>query len=114
MLTTGSIDYKMNEGLLLRQMSVDQFAIVAGKENIPRASKSKLFEAFRGVKALQNETAVLLWALFREIDTMCLEFEPFALDLKDGERVHGWLLARRNGELYSIVIDGLPAASQNQ
>jgi hypothetical protein len=108
MLTSGSIDYRLNEGLQLRQMPVQEFAICAAKENIGKASKSKLFEAFRGVKSLENQTAVRLWELWLEIDALCQRFQPFVLDLSDGARVHDWLVARRSGTIYSAIVADLP------
>jgi hypothetical protein len=38
---------------------------------------------------------------------MCQSFHPFSLSLKDGEQVHGWLVARRKGEIFHIVVDGV-------
>ena len=111
MLTTGSIDYRLNEGLQLRQMPVQEFAIVAHMNGIRNASKSKLFEAFRGVKSLQNETAIQLWALWKEIEELCQAINPLALDLSDGSRVHDWLIARRKDTLNIITVgpeDGAP------
>jgi hypothetical protein len=107
-LTPGSIDFRLDKGLSSRQMPVAEFAICAAKENISKSSKSKLFEAFRGVKALENQTAVRLWELWLEIDALCQRFQPFVLDLSDGERVHDWLVARRSGTIYSAVVADLP------
>jgi len=95
MLTTGSIDYRLNEGLQLRQMPVQEFAVVAHMNGIRNASKSKLFEAFRGVKALQNETAIQLWALWQEVEELCQRSAPLILDLSDGEQVYNWLVIQR-------------------
>jgi len=102
-----STDQKLLDGLTARAMPVDQFSIVAAKEGIRGASKTVLNESFRDVRPLKNDVAEKLLALWQEIDAMCREFEPFALSLKDGAQVHGWLVARRAGKVFHIVIDGL-------
>ena len=107
MLTTGSIDYKLNDGLQRRKMQVEEFAHAAALENISKASKSKLFEAFRGVKSLENQTAVRLWNLWLEIEALCQRAEPFQLDLSDGAKVHEWLMSQRAEELYLVVVNCL-------
>lgn len=94
MQTQFSIDYRINEGLQRRSMPVQAFAVVAEKEGIRFASKSKLFDAFAGRKGLQNETALELWNLWEKIETLCRSFEPFKLDLSNGEHVHQWLTSR--------------------
>jgi hypothetical protein len=107
-----SIDQKLLDGLELRQMPVAEFAKVAGLENIRGASKTVLNESFRDIRPLKNDSAEQCWALWVEIDAMCREFEPFALSLKDGVRVHGWLVARRKGEIFHIVVDGIAKAEE--
>jgi hypothetical protein len=107
MLTKYSIDYKLNEGLQLRHMPVQEFAVAAILDGIRGASKSKLFEAFRGIKSLQNETAVELWGLWTEIEQLCRDAEPLALDLSDGRKIHEWLQSRRAERLYLIVVNCL-------
>ncbi len=102
-----SLDQKLLDGLTLRGMPVDQFARVAGLEGIRGASKTVLNESFRDVRALKNDVAEKCWRLWEEIEAMCREFEPFALSLKDGEQVHGWLVARRAGKVFAIVVDGV-------
>jgi hypothetical protein len=82
-----TIDDKLNEGLQLRGMSVEQFAALAAIYNIPKASKAKLYESFRGGKALDNETAVSLWKLWEEIEAMCYEALPWPVDLSNAKRV---------------------------
>ena len=109
MPATHSIDQKLLDGLTLRGMPVDQFAKVAGLDGIRGASKTVLNESFRDVRALRNDVAERCWALWQEIEEMCKSFEPFALSLKDGEQVHGWLVARRKGEVFAIVVDGVAA-----
>lgn len=96
MQTQFSIDHRLNEVLQKRSMPVQAFAIVAEKRGIRFASKSKLFDAFAGRKSLQNETAKSLWDLWQEIDALCKAFEPYRLDLSDGEEVHQWLEVRRD------------------
>jgi hypothetical protein len=82
-----TIDDKLNEGLQLRNMSVETFAALAVIYNIPKASKAKLYEAFRGGKALDNETAVSLWKLWEEVEAMCFEALPWPVDLSNAKRV---------------------------
>jgi hypothetical protein len=107
-----SSDAQLLEGLGLRDMPVDQFALVAAANGIRGASKTVLNESFRGVRALKNDVAEKLWALWSEIEAMCQEFAPFALDLTDGERVHEWLKARRAGSVYSVVVPDVKAEQQ--
>jgi hypothetical protein len=113
-LTALSIDNRLKQGLALRGMPVDQFCVVATKENISKASKSILFSAFRGVRALENENALKLWALWQEIEAMCHRFEPFALDLKSGEQVWSWLNDLRSGAIYTLVIRGKDEVSDDK
>jgi hypothetical protein len=104
-LTTGSIDYKLNEGLQLRGMPVEEFAAIAAKERIRFASKSRLFESFRNGKSLPNETAEPLWKLWQEIEALCQRAGRFRLDLSDGLQVYEWLKASREGSVYFIAVD---------
>lgn len=97
------IDKQLNDALQMRGMPVEEFAKTAAAEGIRYASKSKLFEAFRGVKALSNETALDCWNLWKEIDQLSRSVEPLILDLSDGERVHRWLQARRLEQLSVCV-----------
>jgi hypothetical protein len=100
MLSTLGIDNKLKTALELRGMPTEAFAQLAGLENIRYASKSKLFEAFRGVKALSNETALALWELWCEVERLCSDVTPLTLNLSDGGRVHEWIVARRKEELH--------------
>jgi hypothetical protein len=95
MPTPHSIDGKLLAGFELRGMPVSEFAVVARAEGIRGASKTVLNEAFRDVKALPNETASQLWALWQEIEELCQRSAPFVLDLSDGKRAHDWLVAYR-------------------
>src|SRR5208283_2762608 len=106
MPTKFSIDGRLLAGLELRGMPVAEFAIVCARENIRGASKTVLNESFRDVRPLKNEVALQAWALWQEIDGMCQQFEPFTLDLSDGERTWNWLQARRAGTVFSIVVSG--------
>jgi hypothetical protein len=108
MPTQLSIDGRLLEGLELRGMPVAEFAVVAAKENIRFASKTKLNEAFRDVAPLRPETALALWALWTEIDEMCESFRPFKLDLSSGELTHQILGLRRAGKVFSVVISSAP------
>ena len=93
------IDKMLNDALIARSMPVDQFAITATLDGIRFASKSKLFEAFRDVKPLGNETAVACWGLWKEIDTLARSVEPLTLNLKDGAKVHEWVTLLRAEQL---------------
>jgi hypothetical protein len=114
LITSLSIDNRLREGLTLRGMPVDQFCVVAAREKIQGASKSILFAAFRGVRSLESKTSVPLWTLWQEIEAMCHRFEPFALDLKSGEQVWGWLNDLRSGAIYTLVIRGKDEVSNEE
>jgi hypothetical protein len=107
MPTRFSIDEQLDNGLRARGMPVVEFSKVALAEGIARASKTRLFEAFRDTRPLDNELAQQLWALWQEIDEMAKSFEPFRLDLSLGSKVHEWLGSRRRSEVYSVVVSGL-------
>jgi hypothetical protein len=99
-----SIDQSLNDGLQNRRMPVAEFSKVAHLEGIAGASKSYLFDAFRDQRPLPNVVAQKLWDLWQEIDQMAKSFEPFRLDLSNGISVHEWLRARRNGDIFSVVV----------
>ena len=80
-----SIDQKLNDGLQLRGMSVETFAKLAVLFDIPKASKAKLYEAFRGGKALDNETALRLWKLWERIEDLIERAQPFSLSFENAE-----------------------------
>jgi len=101
-----SIDAKLLAGLELRGMPVSEFSKVAALDGIRGASKTKLNEAFRDADPLENEVAFNCWKLWEEIETLCQNFEPFVLSLRDGEQVHQWLKAVRNNEVVSVVFVG--------
>jgi hypothetical protein len=82
-----TIDEKLNEGLQLCGMSVEQFAALAALYQIPKASKAKLYESFRGGKALGNETALRLWKLWERIEDLCERAKPFPIALTDASHV---------------------------
>jgi len=81
------IDEKLNDGLQLHGVSVEQFAKLATLFGIPKTSRAKLYEAFRGVRALDNETALKLWKLWERVLDIVERAQPFKLDLDDAERV---------------------------
>jgi hypothetical protein len=112
MPTHFSIDGKLLAGLELRGMPVSEFAKIGALENLRGASKTVLNESFRDVRPLKNNVAERCWALWQEIEEMCQSFHPFQLSLKDGEQVHGWLVARRKGEIFHIVVDGVMPESK--
>jgi hypothetical protein len=82
-----TIDDKLNEGLQLHEMSVETFAALAALYNIPKASKAKLYESFRGGKALDNETALKLWKLWERIEDLVRRAKPFPIALTDAAHV---------------------------
>jgi hypothetical protein len=114
MPTQLSIEGRLLDGLGARNMPVAAFADVAKLDGIRFASTTKLNESFRdsGSIPLNSDTAARCWALWQEIEEMCQSFHPFQLSLKDGEQVHGWLVARRKGEIFHIVVDGLVSESK--
>ncbi len=103
-MSTLSIDRRLDGALLEHGMPVAEFAICAKKCGIEKASKSRLFQAFREELALENDVALKLWSLWQEIEEMAKSFEPFKLDLSCGSLVCDWLQARRAGEVYAVVI----------
>ncbi|MGB7729580.1 MAG: hypothetical protein WBL50_16235 [Candidatus Acidiferrum sp.] len=82
-----SIDHRLNEGLAARGMSVEVFAKLAAINNIPKASKAKLYESFRGGKALDNETALKLWKLWERVERLCEELAPVRIALDDANHI---------------------------
>jgi hypothetical protein len=104
MPTPLSIDGMLDNGLRTHRMSVQEFAKVAAADGI-HVSKSRLFAAFNDTQPLDGKLAQELWALWTEIESMCKSFAPFRLSLDVGADVHSWLCARRNGDLWSTVVN---------
>jgi len=100
------IDDRLDEGLVRCGMPVTAFATLAKLNNIEGASAARLFQSFRGEKELPNHTSILLWQLFREIDSLVKTAAPLRLDLSNPELVHQWLTERRNGTLQVTVEHG--------
>jgi hypothetical protein len=100
------IDDNLDSGLARRHMPVVSFAAAADRDGIRGASAARLFQSFRGEKKLSTQTALSLWILWREIDSLCRSAEPFVLDLSDGDQVHTWLEAIRAGTLRLRVEHG--------
>lgn len=90
MPTTLSIEAKLQAGLRLRCMSVEEFAKLAKLDGITAASRSQLNKAFQkeNPTPLSNDVALKLLAIWGEIESMIFECLPFPLDLSDGDRVH--------------------------
>jgi hypothetical protein len=101
-----TIDNNLDTGLVREGMSVVSFSRVATLAGITGASPARLFQSFRGEKPLSNETAILLWQLWRSIEGLCQRAKPFKLDLSDPETVHAWLVAAREGTLRLVVERG--------
>jgi hypothetical protein len=97
-ITKFSIENRLAEGLRRVQMSVIVFSELARLNGID-AGKSRLFAAFGGGRALPNETALALWGLFRQVDSLDKRGAPFKLNFTDAEVVNGWLIAARQGTL---------------
>jgi hypothetical protein len=100
------IDDRLDEGLVRHAMPVTAFATLAKLSGIDGASAARLFQSFRDERPLSNETAILLWQLFREIDSLVKTTAPLRLDLSNPELVHQWLTERRNGTLQVTVEHG--------
>ena len=103
MPTPLSVEGRLLHGIEQRGMPVAEFAVVANREGIPAASKTKLNEYFRDAASMSRTTADRCWALWSEIDQLCRVVEPLALNLSDGLRVHEWLLAFRAEKLKIAV-----------
>jgi hypothetical protein len=101
-----TIDDKLDTGLFRCGCPVTTFAALAKLSGIEGASAGRLFQAFRGEKELQSHTSILLWQLFREIDSLVKTAAPLRLDLSNPELVHQWLTERRNGTLQVTVEHG--------
>ena len=99
-----SIDQKLNEGLQLRGMSVEQFAKLAVLCNVSKASKAKLYEAFRGGKALDNETALRLWGLWERIEDLVHRALPFKVAFTDIENTKFLMDLLKDGCEMSVKI----------
>jgi hypothetical protein len=97
------IDDRLDEGLVRCAMPVTAFAALAKLNGIDGASAARLFQSFRDEKPLSNATAILLWQLFREIDSLVKTTAPLRLDLTDAVVVNKWLAERRNGTLQVTV-----------
>jgi len=97
-----TIDHKLNEGLQLQGMSVEHFAALASHYDIPKASKAKLYESFRGGKALDNATALRLWRLWGRILDLIERAKPLRLDFSDPE--HTFLLLEIIGDGVDIAV----------
>jgi hypothetical protein len=109
-----TLDFKnrLNDFLHLRQMSVQTFAEIAKLEGISGASQAILFKVLRSANSsLPNDVVEQLEPLRTELETMCKEFEPFVLSLKDSGQVYSWLKAKRAGEVYAVVIDSTDSTS---
>lgn len=79
------IDDKLNEGLQINGMSVEHFAALAAHYNVLKASKAKLYESFRGGKALDHDTALTLWQLWLKVLDLIERARPFELGFKNPE-----------------------------
>lgn len=78
-------------------------------EKIPGTSPSRLNQAFRKGRALDNAVATQLLALRDELESLCREAAPLALDLSNSQVVHDLLTARREGRLriaVSLAVSG--------
>ena len=80
-----TIDFKLNDGLQLHGMSVEHFAALAVLYRIPKASKAKLYESFRGGKALDNETALKLWKIWEQVERLVERMRPVHVAFNDPE-----------------------------
>jgi hypothetical protein len=100
------IDDRLDAGLFRCGCPVTVFAQLAKLNGIEGASAGRLFQAFRDEKPLQNHTSILLWQLFREIDSLTRAAAPLRLDLTDAVVVNQWLTDRRNGTLQVTVEHG--------
>jgi hypothetical protein len=98
------IDDRLDAGLFRCACPVTVFAQLAKLNGIEGASAGRLFQAFRGEKELPNHTSILLWQLFREIDSLTRAAAPLRLDLTDAVVVNKWLAERRNGTLQVTVV----------
>jgi hypothetical protein len=99
-----SFESRLFQWLELRQMPTAVFAEVAKLDGIEHAGQARLFQAFTGKRDFPIETAIKLEALKNELETLAKSFEPFILDLRNPKAVFDWLCARRNDEVYSVVV----------
>ena len=83
-------------------MTADSFSALAQLDKISGASQSRVAQAFRG-RAFDNATASQLLALRDEVEAMCKDAEPLALNLANAQTVHDLLTARRTGRLQIAV-----------
>src|SRR5579859_3019099 len=82
-----TVDDKLNDGLQLHGMSVETFAKLADLFSIPKASKAKLYESFRGGKALDTQTAVKLWKVWEKVADLVQRAKPFPIALDDANHI---------------------------
>jgi hypothetical protein len=80
-----SIDSKLNEALQVHGVSVEHFAALAALYHIPKCSKAKIYESFRGGKALANETALAAWKLWLKIADLISRAKPLTLSFSNPE-----------------------------
>ena len=97
-------DFQLNEGLQLRGCSVEHFAALAVVFGIPKASKAKLYEAFRGGKVLDKETAQRLWELWECIEVLATKVEPFPVPYHDIQSVKLLLDLLKDGHDLAVQI----------
>jgi hypothetical protein len=105
-MSSYNIDDRLDEGLVRCGMPVVTFSQLARLAGIAGASPARLFQSFRGEKSLPTATAIRLWQLFREIESLSKSVAPLKLDLTDPVVVNQWLLDRRNGVLQVTVEHG--------
>jgi len=105
-MSSGSlnIETRLAAALKERGMPVVEFAALAALERIDNASKTRLKEYFRSATQCPGETARKLWALWLEVQEMCVSVEPLRLDLRDGKQVHEWLQKRRAGQFTNFTV----------
>lgn len=102
------IDDKLNTALQVNDMSVETFAALALSIGIPRASKAKLYEAFRGGKALDAETAAKLWKLWERVQGLIDRAAPFPVALNNVVLIKNLLDAIGDGVDLSVKASLLP------
>jgi hypothetical protein len=87
----GTVDDNLNTALQVHDMPVETFAALALAMGIPRASKAKIYESFRGGKALDAETAERLWKLWSRVEDLVHRAEPFPVSLRNATLIKNLL-----------------------
>jgi hypothetical protein len=101
-----SLDDKLNFALQAADMPVEQFALLAAAANIPRASKARIYESFRGGKQLDAETAEKLWRLWCRVQALLDRLAPIPVSLKSAATVKT-LLDLVEKERLAIIISAV-------